>query len=203
MTVFSDALAKRAARRDQINTGAHRVATHTPNALTAQIDAAARAALGAHAGNTQSTFVVAYLQSRDAFLAFGIPVNKRAALAQNFGLQPDDITWVAASGDGNLHGEMAIIKWLKDNDVITDKAQLGGNLTVVCTGKPVCADCCGFMTKYNVVHGVACGGGSNQGWRHPYTDAAFRGETEQDFVYQKASKYLGSASRLFPNPPLK
>jgi hypothetical protein len=164
------------------------------------MDTAARAALGAQANQTQSTFVVAYLQSRDAFLAFGIPLNKRAALANNLGVQPDFVTWVPASGDGNLHGEMAIIRWLKDNDVVTDKSLLGGDLTVVCTGKPVCADCCGFMTKYGVVHGVSCGGGSDQGWRNPYSGAVFRGEEERDFTYQKASKYAGSATMLNPNP---
>jgi hypothetical protein len=201
MTVFSEAWNKRAARRDQINTNPNSAAIHTANNLTQAMDAAARATLGVQAQHTQSTFVLAYLRTKDAFLAFGIPTNKRAVLAQNLRLDgPDYITWVPASGDGNLHGEMTIIRWLKDNGVVTDKSLLGGDLTIVCTGKPVCADCCGFMTKYNIVHGVQCGGGSDQGWRHPYTGAAFRGETEADFTYQKSSKYRGSATLLTPNP---
>ncbi len=176
---------------------------HVRNDLVDHLASCALMTLGQKANDTQSTFVVACLGDKKSYLAFGIPVDKRDQLAQNFGLgSKDEIRWVTSGGEANLHGEMAIIRYLKKEKLVAEKANLGKSLTVVCVGKPVCADCCGFMTKYNIVHGTACGGGSNQGWRHPFSEAVFRGEERIDFTYQKSSKFVESASHTVPNPKL-
>jgi hypothetical protein len=195
-SVFALALAKRAERRNRIKTEAGQ-RLHAPSDAVKQITQAALLALGDKAKETQSTFVVAYLSSNSTYYACGIPetIRDELTLALKKLSGKASVEWVAKSGV-NLHAEMAILKYLKDNKVVADKAHFGGDLTVVCIGKPVCADCCGLMTKYNIVHGAVCGEGSKQGWAHPFSGAVFRGEKEADFTYQKPGKYSGSATMM-------
>lgn len=202
-TIFLMAWNKRTDRRGRKNTQAGRE-LHADNETVNTIEEKGLLTLAGKEKSTNSTFVIAYLLSCDAWMAFGIPEDKRDQLALNLGLTSrKSINFVPTGSSTNLHGEMAIIKWLIDNEHVANASSLGGDLTMVCVGKPICADCCGYMTKLGIVHGKVCGPGSSQGWAHPTTGAIFRGETLQDFTYQKSSKYLSSATYLNQNPRLK
>lgn len=193
MSIWSDARTKRTNRRNAGNS-----CLVVPPLVT-QIDNQTRLAIGAAANNTQNTYVVAFLASQNRYFGLGIPLANRGALAQQLGVNVDDIAFLGR--DTNLHAEMAVVRHVWETFNI-DKGALGGDLTVVCTGKPCCADCCGWMTKHGIDHGPVCSQtGSNQGWMHPLTGATFRGEKAEDFTYSKPSKYAGAATYYTKNPP--
>lgn len=193
MTVWSDAKTKRTNRRNAGNN-----CLVVPPLVT-HIDNLTRLAIGAAANNTQNTYVVAYLASQNLYMGVGIPQANRGALALQLGVNVNAIAFLGR--DINLHAEMAVVRYVCTTFGI-NKANLAGDLTVVCTGKPVCADCCGWMTKHGIGHGPVCSPkGSSQGWMNPLTGATFRGEKDEDFTYSKPSKYKGSATYLNPNPP--
>lgn len=199
MSVWSDGKAKQDNRR---NEGTN--CTVVPPLVT-QLDAAMNTALGSATSNTNNTYVLAYLNSQNLYIAVGIPVTNRATLMQtlNTSLRPNplltsnDVCWLTRPN--NLHAEMAVVNHVCSTFNI-GKANLAGDLTVCCTGKGCCADCCGWMTRYRIDHGPVCNAkGSNQGWMHPLTGAVFRGNGNE-FTYQKAGKYESSATSLSPNP---
>jgi len=199
MSIWTAAKDKRQQRRDE-----GRNCTAVP-ALVTQLDTAMKTALGEAANNTNNTYVIAYLASRNQYMAVGIPVPNRATLVQtlntNLRLNPPltdpDILWL--SRETNLHAEMAVVSHVCASFAL-GKGNLAGDLTVCCTGKGCCADCCGWMTRHRIDHGPLCNAeGSQQGWKHPLTGATFRGNGN-DFTYQKATKYESSATSLNPNP---
>src|SRR5690606_30740001 len=100
MSIWSDARTKRTNRR---NAGNNCVVVP---ALVTQIDNQARLAIGAAANNTQNTYVVAFLASQNLYLALGIPVANRGALAQQLGVNVNAIAFLGR--DTNLHAEMAV-----------------------------------------------------------------------------------------------
>lgn len=202
-TVWDQAKTKRTDRRNEgIN-------CQVVPALVNQLNAAALLTLGTAANNTNNTYVVAKLvrpnQQGDVFLALGIPVANRGALVLNLNntlnlqLQLNDIVFLGR--ETNLHAEMSVVRHVC-NTYQLNKGGLGnGTLTVACSGKPVCADCCGWMTRHGIHHGPNCSAdGSSQGWMHPITGATFRGESDADFTYMKSSKYQQSATQLNPDP---
>lgn len=198
MSVWSDAKDKRTARRAA---GANCLVV--PN-LVNTLNGVAGLTLGAAAANTNNTYVVAYLASQDLYMAAGFPTANRGALVLNLNatlqiqLAATDVVHI--NRITNLHAEMAVVRYVC-NTYNIDKGALGGDLTVVCTGKGCCADCCGWMTRYNIDHGPTCNAdGSDQGWMHPLTGATFRGEDDDDFTYSKSSKYKMSATYLNKNP---
>jgi len=198
-TVLQDAIDKRAARRALVGQNGH-----LSNGTVATLAQAALVALGQAAHNTQLTFVVAQLTdpitNQVHLMGFGIPVPNRATLAQQLNTQLAAMEWVTTGGVANLHGEMSVVRYCCNTYALA-KAQLAGNLHIACVGKPVCADCCGWMTRHAINHGVNCSAaGSSQGWTNPLTVANFRGET--DLTYMKSSKYVGAATWLNPNPKL-
>jgi hypothetical protein len=197
-TVWDMAKQKRANRRAWVGDNGH-----LGNADVATIAAAAQQALGQTASNTQLTFVVARLvhpvTRQTHYMGFGIPVDKRPGLAQALHTQVAAMDWVTTGGVPNLHGEMSIVKYCLGLGLT--KPQLGGALIIACVGKPVCADCCGWMPKHGISHGVNCSHqGSDQGWTNPGTLANFRGESDDDFTYSKSSKYESAATWLNKNP---
>src|SRR5512139_3433184 len=103
MSIWTAAKDKRQQRRDE-----GRNCTAVP-ALVTQLDTAMKTALGEAANNTNNTYVIAYLASRNQYMAVGIPVPNRATLVQtlntNLRLNPPltdpDILWL--SRETNLH----------------------------------------------------------------------------------------------------
>jgi hypothetical protein len=197
-SVWNNALVKRANRRAHANT------PHAGNTtiMTAMIQAVQQV-LGQQLQNTNNTYVLAYSHSFDVYVGVGIPVNRRAALAQQFGLAVGDIPWLSAN-DVNLHAEMKVVRFFSEEvQNPLAKANLGGDVEIVCVGKPVCQDCCGWMTKHGIQHGPVCGGPSNQGWQNPLSGAVFRGEKSEDFTYMKPKKYKSAATYYSKNPAQK
>jgi hypothetical protein len=206
-SVWNSALAKRANRRGQaVDTTAHAGAANAHNGNTqimTDMIQAVRQALGQQLQNTNNTYVMAYSHGFDVFVGVGIPVNNRAALAQQLGLAVGDVQWLSAS-DVNLHAEMKVVRFFcEEVQNPLAKANLGGDLEIVCVGKPVCQDCCGWMTKHGIPHGPVCGGPSNQGWQNPLSGAVFRGEKNQDFTYLKSKTYKSAATYYSKNPGQK
>jgi hypothetical protein len=199
MSTWTDAKQKRTDRR---NEGAN--CTVVP-ALVTQLDTAMKTTLGQAANNTNNTYVIAYLASQNVYMAVGIPVPNRATLVQtlNTNLRPNPLlteeTLLWLTRETNLHAEMAVVNHVCATYAL-GKGNLGGDLTICCTGKGCCADCCGWMTRYRIDHGPVCNAeGSQQGWKHPLTGATFRGNGNE-FTYQKPSKYQGSATSLNKDP---
>ena len=168
--------------------------------LTSQVNGLTEAA-----DNTNNTYVIAYLASQNVYMAVGIPVSNRATLVQtlNTNLRPNPllteqtVLWITR--ETNLHAEMAVVNYVCSQFAL-GKNNLAGDLTICCTGKGCCADCCGWMTRYRIDHGPVCNAeGSRQGWKHPLTGATFRGNGNE-FTYQKTSKYQGSATSLNKDP---
>jgi hypothetical protein len=197
MTVFDRAKAKRKARR------ALGADCPQPLLMVTQLNAAALATLGAQAGNTQNTYVTAFIKSLKLFFAVGIPEPDRSTLETNIKLQfslrkVPRVTYL--SRIGNLHAEMAVVQHVVLNVGIS-KNQLANDLFVACSGKPVCADCCGWMVAHHINHGLVCSEkGSAQGWMHPLSGATYRGEADDDFTFTKSRKYQSSATLLNPDP---
>lgn len=204
MSVWSNAEEKRKNRRAEGL--AHGAAAHAANAQLAALIAAANGVVGAAAaGNTQSTMVVARYIPDGTYYGVGIPVMHRTGLNAAFGIGANDMIIRGYSTDANLHAEMKVVRKVCE-DKGENKGSLGGNLVIACIGKEVCADCCGWLTRYNINHGGThnCSReGSNMGWRHPLTNANFRGEKEGQLQYTKSSKYVGTATAFNPNPKMK
>jgi hypothetical protein len=197
-TVFDQAKTKRTNRRALVGANGH-----LSNGVVAALAAAATTAMGPAANNTQLTFVAAQLNhpvtGQVHLLGFGIPLANRPALALQLGTAVAAMDWVTTGGVANLHGEMSVVRYCCALGLT--KAQLAGNLFIACVGKPVCADCCGWMTRYNINHGVTCShSGSSQGWANPLSGANFRGEDDSDFTYSKGSVYRGAATWMNKNP---
>jgi len=77
----------------------------------------------------------------------------------------------------NMHAEMQIVNNVVRKHDLNYKTQLATNLVIACgPNKHVCMDCCGWMARKNIPHGVTCGERVDQGWRHPITKAGFRGD---------------------------
>lgn len=199
MSVWSDASDKRDRRRAE---GAS--CTEVP-ALVKKLDHAMKAALGTAANNTNNTYVIAYLASQNRYMTVGVPVTNRDTLVQKLNtqlcidppLKAENIEWLTR--EINLHAEMAVVNYVCNTFPLA-KGDLAGDLTICCTGKGCCADCCGWMTRYRIDHGPLCSAkGSSQGWMHPLTGARFRGNGN-DFTYQKAHKYGASATSINPDP---
>lgn len=88
----------------------------------------------------------------------------------------------------NMHAEMQIVNNVVRAHELNYKTQLATKLVIACgPNKPVCMDCCGWMARKNIPHGVTCGERADQGWRHPITKAGFRGDGK-DVQYTKLKK---------------
>lgn len=181
MPVWDDAKLKRVNRR---NAGAGCVVVPP---LVTQMDAALTLAVPGAAHNTESTFVLGYWATTNEFYGVGIPVANRGALAAQLALLPGPYNVAAISHIGrpaNVHAEMAVVQHVIAQHAVAKLAL--GPLSICCTGKGCCADCCGWMCRYGIGHGPACNDtGSKQGWKHPLTGATFTGEKDSDFSYFK------------------
>ena len=78
----------------------------------------------------------------------------------------------------NLHAEMAVVQYLCTTEQIR-KENLGGLLEVYCSGKGVCQDCSGWMTKHRIVHAPLSGAPSPTGWRNPLTNSLYKASGEK------------------------
>jgi hypothetical protein len=77
----------------------------------------------------------------------------------------------------NMHAEMQIVNNVVATHDLAYKTDLATQLVIACLpNKDVCADCCGWMARHGIVHGVTCGARSDQGWKHPITKTGFRGD---------------------------
>ncbi|MBV6781637.1 nucleic acid/nucleotide deaminase domain-containing protein [Xanthomonas campestris pv. trichodesmae] len=194
MTLLDDAMVKRTNRR---NAGA--MCLVVPQLVT-DINARLLLALGGGANITQNTYVVGYWATTQEWYGVGIPVaNRPTVIAQlqtlpgGEGATAGNIDWLGRPP--LLHAEMTVVQH------VINTHGVGKNhlqpLTICCSGKPCCADCCGWMTRYAIAHGYNCTDkGSSQGWTHPITGAGFRGEKLSDFTYSKGNR---SASWLYPD----
>lgn len=195
MPVWDDAKVKRVNRR---NAGAGCV--FVPPLVT-QMNAALLAAVPNAAQNTESTFVLGYWATTNDFYGVGVPVGNRAALAGQLALLPAPYNAAALTHIGrpsNLHAEMAVVQYVVNQHGVA-KGVLGP-LSICCTGKGCCADCCGWMCRYGIGHGPACNDtGSKQGWKHPLTGATFVGEKDRDFTYYKPGM-TGSVTQVQKDP---
>ncbi|HWB86072.1 MAG TPA: hypothetical protein VG675_18155 [Bryobacteraceae bacterium] len=97
----------------------------------------------------------------------------------------------------NLHAEMAIVRYLHGKGVAKQDLKAGG-LEIYCSGKPVCTDCSGWMTRHGIPHQPVDGSPSPTGWRNPITDAIYKGAAG-DVEYTKASKYPATISDFNKN----
>jgi hypothetical protein len=77
----------------------------------------------------------------------------------------------------NLHAEMAIVYYLCKR-VGYEKQHLGGLLEIYCSGKGVCQDCSGWMTKHGIVHAPLSGAPSATGWKNPLSGALYKASGE-------------------------
>ncbi|HVV73521.1 MAG TPA: hypothetical protein VHI52_18755 [Verrucomicrobiae bacterium] len=98
----------------------------------------------------------------------------------------------------NLHAEMAVVQYLCVHEQIR-KENLGGLLEVYCSGKGVCQDCSGWMTKHRIVHAPLSGAPSPTGWRNPLTNALYKASGE-NLVYTKGLLQMSHFNREYGGP---
>ncbi len=98
----------------------------------------------------------------------------------------------------NLHAEMAIVNYLCTKEGI-QKQHLCGLLEIYCSGKGVCLDCSGWMTKHGIIHAPLSGAPSPTGWKNPLTLALYKASGE-NLVYTKGLSELSHFNRAYGGP---
>lgn len=80
----------------------------------------------------------------------------------------------SVSGEANLHAEMAIVQFVRNQLGVSKGLLPYCGLQIACIKKGVCPDCSGWMTRHNIPHTWRRENVAKLGWVHPLTGTFFK-----------------------------